>query len=115
MGIGINIRELDCPDDIKDIAGSLFSCTGILVERSVLAARVVENLDSYSHDFMDDYRARSVVLGKTVRVINSEGEYLARALSIEDDGSLKVLCNDGKEKNLCFGEISLRLDKDGRV
>ena len=112
IGIGINLLETDFPDDIRDIAGSIYSCTGKTVERAELIAEIIENLDRYGSDFMDGYRQRSVVLGKRVKVINHGITYLAKAISISDDGSLTVVDDNGKERELCFGEISLRLDKN---
>ena len=112
IGIGVNILQKKFPDDIKDIAGSIYSTTGAIVDRAELAAQIIKNLDSYSKDFMDDYRARSIVLGRVVRVINHDNEYLATAVAINDDGSLLVVDDTKEERNLCFGEISLRLDKD---
>lgn len=115
IGIGVNLYEADFPDDIKDIAGSVYSCTGKKLDRAALVAGIVKNLDGYSGDFMDAYRQRLVVIGKRVRVINHEGEYFAKALEIEDDGALIVLDENGEMQRLCFGEISLRLDKSSRV
>lgn len=115
IGIGVNLYETDFPDDIKDIAGSVYSCTGKKLDRAALAAKIVENIDGYSKDFMDAYRQRSAVIGKRVKVINHEGEYFAKALEIEDDGVLIVRDENGEIQRLCFGEISLRLDKSSQV
>jgi len=112
VGIGVNISEKEFPKDICEIAGSIYSCTGIMADRAALAARIIENLDRYTPSFMDDYRSRSAVVGKRVRVINHENEYLATALGINDDGSLCVVDDSGSKHDLCFGEISLRIDKD---
>lgn len=115
IGIGVNLLETDFPTDIRDIAGSVYSCTGKKIDRAELVAKIVENIDRCDKRFMDSYRERSVVVGKRVKVINHKNTYFARAVSILDDGSLSVVDDHGKEERLCYGEISLRLDKNESV
>ena len=38
IGIGVNLYGNDFPDDIKDIAGSVYSCTGCLLPASPLSS-----------------------------------------------------------------------------
>lgn len=110
IGIGVNLYQKSFPLDIEDIAGSVYSTTGALVDRAQLAAEILKNISEYHKDFMDDYRKRSVVLGQRVRVINQERTYLATALEIDDGGALTVLDDAGEKVRLCFGEISLKLE-----
>lgn len=115
IGIGVNLSERDFPDDIRNIAGSVYSCTGQMIDRARLAANIIKNLDKYAKGFMDRYRQRSVVIGKRVKVISYDDTYFAKAISISDDGSLNVEDENGQIQKLCFGEISLRLDKEDSV
>lgn len=115
IGIGVNLSERDFPDDIRNIAGSVYSCTGQMIDRVCLAANIIKNLDKYEPDFMDNYRQRSVVIGKRVKVISYDDTYFAKAMSISDDGSLNVEDENGEKKELCFGEISLCFEKEDSV
>lgn len=137
LGIGINYSTTAFPTELSGIARSLFedqpfSATDsqsegcrIPVEgnsRNRLIAEVInqvleinENLES--REFIKDYKARSFVLGKEIRIIPtvrseqdrdlSEG-VIAMAVDIDGDGGLIVQYKDGSVKTLNTGEISIR-------
>lgn len=111
IGIGINLSQKDFPSEIKDIAGSILSCGGKVPKREELLAKIIENVDQYRNSFIDDYRKRSIVLGKTVKVMDKDAPYTAKAIEITDNGNLVVQTEDNQIKNIAFGEISVRLDK----
>ena len=116
VGIGINYKtpQGGFPDDLSNIAGALFN--GSIppqASRNHLAAAIIENLlgvldDLESPVIMDEYRQRSVVLGKQIVVLQGSESYNATAVSIASDGALLVLAEDGSEQQLQSGEISLR-------
>ena len=102
------------PSDLEGIAGSVFP-DGVPVEvsRNRMAAVMLECLfDLLPHiqedTFMEEYRARSIVLGRQVKVIQGNGTYWAEATDIAKDGSLIVRLADGSEHILSSGEISVR-------
>ena len=45
IGVGINVNMVDFPDEIKGVAGSLLTQTGIRVDRNALVARVMERFE----------------------------------------------------------------------
>ena len=116
IGIGINVQQTrsDFPEELREIAGSLYQETGIRVPRARLAAEVIRELDPLIEALPDDpsylmrYREDSVVVGKKIRVLTSSGEKKAGAVSIGDDFSLLVRYEDGSEESLHGGEISIR-------
>ncbi len=57
--------------------------------------------------FMDEYRAKSMVLGKKVLCNCADRSFEALVNKILDDGSLEVVLNDGEHKILRDGEVSL--------
>lgn len=64
-------------------------------------------------EYMDSYRERSCVLGKTVTMLNAdhlpvEGEPPVRVVAIGDEAELIVEYPDGKRRSLSSGEISVR-------
>ena len=56
---------------------------------------------------MAEYRRLCPVVGKAVAVTRGEERFAARVLAIEEDGSLRLLC-EGEEMRLSSGEISIR-------
>lgn len=113
IGIGVNINKNFATKEIKDIATSLQRECKVKVDINQLAASLVnhleynlQNIDDLS--FIENYRNKSIVIGKEVMVIQNDENYVAKALRIEDDCSLTVLVND-TEKNINFGEISIKI------
>ena len=111
VGIGVNIAppKDGFNEEIKDIAGAIsdhYSET----ERNDLAKAIIEYFDKNITlpDLIDKYRALSTVIGKDVRLITPNGSYDARAIGIDDEFGLTVITDDGKEKTLRSGEISIR-------
>ena len=81
-GIGVNVRQRpeDFPPELRTIAGSVRSETGLEISRARLAAEMVRALDQMYLDwqrdpraYLDDYRARCVTVGRPVRVVRGEG------------------------------------------
>ncbi len=107
IGIGINTSNEAFPQDLADIAGHVAGD----YSRSELAAAVVagtldimENIEDRS--FTETYRAKSMVIGKTITVLPSRS---ARVLDIDENGGLMVIYTDGSRETLTSGEISIRL------
>ncbi len=115
LGIGINLTapKGGFPEELQAIAdGLLRKCNS--QDKSRLIAAVIDcffNIyeDISSRRFLDDYRARSLILGKTVRFIKNNEEYCGTALSIDDNAALTVKLPRGDNLCLCAGEVSVRL------
>lgn len=116
VGIGVNYctpREA-FPPDLAMIAGSLFE--GEVpqgVSRNRLVAEIINEMMDISkqlsgRSFLQEYRARSVVIGKPVQVIQGNETYKAVAEEIDDNGALWVKNEQGETKVLNSGEITLR-------
>lgn len=116
VGIGINYKTEDFPQDLEKRAGSVAMDTS--VPRNRLAAAVINEFwEIYSHltdrSFMKEYREYSNVIGKEIRFLE-QGEWReGRALDIDDDGGLVVECleEEGRKRVrvLHTGEITLRV------
>lgn len=118
VGIGINYRTDEFPDELKEKAGSVAS--GKNVPRNVLVAAVLNEFwDIYENitkrEFMKEYRKYSNVIGKEVRFLERDVWQEGKALDIDDDGGLIVECigEDGHSftRTLHTGEITLRCKK----
>ena len=118
IGIGINVNNnsSDFPEEIKDIATSIAIETGHPVSRAELVASMVEEMDKLASEwpeasdkYLDLYRSYNITCGRDVDVISGGTVRPAKALSINDDFSLKVKFPDGTVSNLSSGEVSLKL------
>ena len=125
VGIGINIQVSDSmPDELRSRAGGIVSdgCK-LNVPRARLLARVLHEIyDILDNklDYMTDYKARFMHAGKVVTVSpligDDKSSYEAVALGITDDAGLAVRLEDGTERILHTGEVSLHNDyKNGII
>ena len=108
VGMGINVYKNAISDEISDIATSLESKLNSAPDRSVLAARIIENYLCRDNDFYSEYKARSFIIGKKVTVMKLSESYEATVLDINPDFSLKIQTDRGTE-NLFTGEVSLKV------
>lgn len=107
IGIGINIRTVDFPDDVNS-AGSL----GERISRSRLIAEVTNELlniaGSDYNSFIDYYRSHSLVIGERIKFIQNGRVTPATAVAIDETGGLEVELDSGEHTVLRSGEISIR-------
>lgn len=115
VGIGINVYKPynDFADDIKDIAGAAFETRENDLKNKI-AAYIIKRLISYSKnlsskEFLEYYKQRSIVIGKTVTVITGENKETATAIAIDDKCRLLVEFQDKSRRYLDSGEISIKL------
>ncbi len=129
VGIGINTNLKDFPEELLKVAGAVEGnySKSALVGR--ITARTLDLIDQITEtaidtpgaepDFMQEYRAKSLVLGRNIKVykggyrkdISSEsGGLAAKALGISPAGGLEVIYTDGTRETLSTGEISIRLE-----
>lgn len=112
LGIGINVKKQSVPEELKEIVGCLED-TGQTVLKEDLIAAVWEEFGELYRNlstavFMEEYKNRSILLGKEVTVFAAEGDYRAVVTDIDKEGHL-VVRRDGREEILSSGEISVRL------
>ena len=116
-GIGINLYERRFPEEISDIVTTLERECGIRVDKTIFTQRLIEEFfaDSDEEDVMEEYRSRSVIIGKRVEVRRILGDvYPATVLEIADDGSLIVERDDGTRDTLISAEVSILMkENDG--
>ena len=115
VGIGINCSTAGFPDELLEIAGAVEGD----YDPQQLTAQVINELLELADNmepekFIGEYKDRSLVIGKTVKVY--KGGYApdragisARVLDIDDAGGLKVIYSSGERETLSSGEISIRL------
>lgn len=113
IGVGINCVDCGFPEEIKEIAGAIADASESISRNKIVAevlkelARVEDAIRSKS--FLDEYRRRSMVLGREIYVLGKENEIL-KAVDIDERGSLVTETKDGEKRVLFSGEISIRLN-----
>lgn len=122
IGIGINIEENKeaFPEEVKKIAGAIFSnntdTLNTHVSRCELAAEVsvqlFKILEEAPEAVFKEYKELSFLLGKTITVYpvigDEKSSYKAKAVDIDENASLIVELSDGSRKSLFSGEVSLK-------
>lgn len=128
VGIGINIKNAGFDETLSKIAGNIedsLSAEGKTVpavSKNEIIAQVVSRLlafyDSYEKKekilldkMISEYRKRSILTGKIVRVNPAAGmrgeSYEAKVLDISEKAELVVEIPTGEKKFLSSGEVSL--------
>lgn len=112
VGIGINLTTTpeQFGPELASIAGSLFPGGPSPCGRAALAASIAAHLLSlgFGHDYLTEYRQRSLVVGHWLTVTGDGDPYIAKALAIDDEGRLVIQLPTGGQKALRFGEVSIR-------
>ena len=112
IGIGVNTSAVELPEELKSIVGFLsdeeLDRNKLIAEIINCLTELIEVTDSRIEikDYIGEYKKRSMVLGKTIKILNTDET--AEALDIDEKGGLIVRTDSGI-KTLESGEISIRL------
>ena len=108
IGIGLNFAITNFPTELKDKAGSLFDSQPPITRNELIAEIWKEFFTTPEEELIYLYKQRSLVLGKEVRFEQNKTSYQGLAKDISDSGQLLVQLEDGQERWLNSGEISLK-------
>ena len=113
IGIGINVRRQEFPEEVRDIATTLEDECKMSFDTNELASLIINEFFANLHlvgakEIADEYKSRSFVIGKHVTVIKPTVRYDALVTDITDKCELKLLLTDGTEEILSTGEVSIR-------
>lgn len=117
LGIGTNITspEAGFPEDIAWRAGAVFENGEAPANVSELyAAELIRHLCGLCFGgsmsaVIDEYRSRSLMIGREITAVSAGGERDCRAVSITDDAGLEVEYPHGSREVLRTGEVSVKL------
>lgn len=114
VGVGINVYtpEGGFPPELAEIAGALWD-RPVPGGKNRLAAEFLNRFWALytagdPSSFLEDYRRRSLVVGKDITVIAGGAETPARALGIDDNCRLLVRYENGETAALSYGEVRIR-------
>lgn len=117
IGIGINITTQSFPPELCDIVTSLCEHTSKFISRNKLIATVLNELipiikaDFDKKLFFEEYKERSMVIGKEIDIIYSDRTESATAIDINEDCHLVVKKENGDTVALNSGEVSIKKKK----
>ena len=118
IGIGINCcqKEDDFPPEIRNIAGSLAMVSGNAIDRTKVAAammdalyRMDKTLLTKKEEILDTYRKDCITIGQEISLLRvGEDVRHGKAIGMDDEGALIVRFTDGHTETVNSGEVSIR-------
>lgn len=115
LGLGVNLcrPEGGFPPELGSIAGAVLD-SAVSDAKNRLAADFLDRFMGIYSDkgltgYVEEYRARSLAIGRRVTVISAAGSRPAEAFGLDDQCRLLVRYDDSSEAALSSGEISIRL------
>ena len=115
LGAGVNLYPPaeGFPEEIQSIAGSVLERSCPEAKNRLVGEFLNRFWDFYSHPecraYLEDYRARSLAVGRRVTVLSNGQAVSAYAYGIDDDFRLLVRYDSGKTEALSYGEIRIQL------
>ena len=115
LGVGINLvkPKEDFPEDIKNIAGAVFSDEKPFVKENFVAEFLNEFYKIYKNlndaEFMEEYKDKCFCIGKEISVISGDSVRQGTAISIDENARLLVKFSDNHEEFINSGEISIKI------
>ena len=116
VGIGINVHEDEFPEELHNIATSVFLEVGIKINRAALIERICEYFEAYFELFLrtedlsglaKQYDAYMVNRNQQVKVLDAKDSFEGTARGITSRGELLV--DTWEERRLVSsGEVSVR-------
>ncbi|MGI6082764.1 MAG: biotin--[acetyl-CoA-carboxylase] ligase [Limnochordia bacterium] len=116
IGVNVNLRREQLPEELGSSATSVLEEYGTGVSRVELLRSILHELESRydvlleegPQTLLEEKRALSAVLGREIDVITDSQRLRGLAVSVEDDGALRVRLADGQEQLFYAGEVSVR-------
>ncbi len=122
VGIGLNVNVTHFPDELADLAGSLFLATGQRQHRAVVLARILERLELWIdrlqregvEPVLTNWPRYAPWMGKQVTVSGGGPDLVGIAMGLESQGALRIIDEHGQEHSVLSGDVELPKDATGR-
>jgi len=122
VGIGLNVIDPNFDGELGNIATGLYQdgeCKSIGAVRNNLVSEILNRFRYFYETqladkdavraFIDVYREKMFLYGKTVNVFAGDTPKEATVISLNSDCSLNIRYSDGKEQALSYGEVQIKL------
>ena len=117
LGIGLNVNHTrkDFPPDLREKAVSLRELCHRRLDRTEILLHLLDAIAAWYAKFLTDgpgtlvpeWRRRSSILGRTVRVETAGESYVGTAIGLEEDGALRVRLESGSHEVVHAGDVHL--------
>lgn len=117
LGAGVNLYPPaeGFPEEIQSIAGSVLERSCPEAKNRLVGEFLNRFWDFYARPecraYLEDYRARSLAIGRNVTVLSAGKAVSAYVYGIDDDFRLLVRYENGDTEALSYGEIRIQLDE----
>lgn len=109
IGVGINVKLTDIPEELKDKVSSLFENEEPTITRNQLINEIWNLFFLIpENELFKVYRDKSIVLGRQVSFSQSGKEYTGLVNDITSTGELLLTLSNGEKMSLSSGEVSLK-------
>lgn len=115
-GVGVNVNQQSFPAELASRAVSLRMVTGKKADRVRLCTALMEEVETKFAEFLaggleaiiGEYTDKSAILGKEVLVKSASGDFQGTCQGFGSNGELRVVAQDGEERQFHEGEVSVR-------
>jgi len=115
LGIGLNLNIQSFPDELTDIASSVYLETGQRIDRERVYSRVCSQLercyamltDNHVEELLFLWRSHAIFLGHDVIIEQGDKKMTGTARDISETGALVVTLSDGRQEQVIGGTCTL--------
>lgn len=116
VGIGMNVKDTDFEEELKDKATSLYkenyNLSRVDIVKEILCQFEKLYLDYIEKDdkkeVLDICRQYSAIINKEIYVIKNDQKELVDCIGINEEGNLIIKNKDGNLEEIMSGEVSIR-------
>ena len=115
IGIGINCENREFPQELREVATSLFLETGRQTPKEDLIRNIWTAFEPYYETFLEDHDLRelknpynALLINRDREVLETDGAWKGIAQGINDRGELLVKDTEGRVNAISTGEVSVR-------
>lgn len=116
IGVNVNISKEEFPEELKNIATSIFAETKEMFSRKELVASILNHFEAFYEEFIENKnlsfiidicRKNSILLGKEIQLYNRGKLITGKAIDIDESGLLVIEHKDGSIEKIISGEVSM--------
>ncbi len=117
LGVGLNVNQsrIDFPEELRSIATSLHAECGHRIDRALLAARILQELELDYHkvasgrfdEVASEWERQCNTLGRNVTIQMGGRQISGRAESLDGEGALLLRTHHGTLERVMGGDVTI--------